>query len=48
MFYNSFVNSVISYALKLFGTAAETILMKIENAQHRILRAIFSGESSFR
>ena len=41
MFYNSFAKSVLSYALISYGTAAKTNLMKVENAQRRILRAIF-------
>ena len=41
LFYNLFVKSVISYALISYGTAAKINLMKVENAQLRILRAIF-------
>ena len=40
MFYSSFAKSAISYALILYRTAAKTNLMKVENAQRRILRAI--------
>ena len=42
MFYNSFAKSVLSYASLLYGIAAKINLMNVENAQHRILRAIFS------
>ena len=41
MFYNSFAKSVICYGLIVYGSAAKTNLKKIENAQRRILRAIF-------
>ena len=41
MFYNSFAKSMICYGLIVYGSAAKTNLKKIENAQRRILRAIF-------
>ena len=41
MFYNSFVKSIICYGLIVYGSATKTNLKKIENAQRRILRAIF-------
>ena len=41
MFYNSFAKSIICYELIVCGSAAKTNLKKIENAQRRILRAIF-------
>ena len=41
MFYNSFAKSIICYGLIVYGSAAKTNLKKIENAQRRILRAIF-------
>ena len=41
MFYNSFARSVISYGILVYGSAAKTNLKKIENAQRRIIRAIF-------
>ena len=40
-FYSSFAKSVITYGLLVYGSAAKTNLEKIENAQRRILRAIF-------
>ena len=40
-FYNAFAKSVITYGLLVYGSAAKTNLKKIENAQRRILRAIF-------
>ena len=41
MFYNSFAKSIICYGLIVYGSASKTNLKKIENAQRRILRAIF-------
>ena len=42
MFYISFAKSVISYPSIFYWTAAKTSLMKVENTQRRLLRAIFS------
>ena len=47
MFYNLFAKYVISYALILYGTAAKTNLMKVENAQRRFLGAIFQAKVQF-
>ena len=41
MFYKSFVKSNFCYELIVYGSAAKTNLKKFENAQRRILRAIF-------
>ena len=41
MFYNSFARSIISYGILVYGSAAKTNLKKIENAQRKIIRAIF-------
>ena len=42
MFYKSFARSIISsYGISVYGSAAKTNLKKIENAQPRIIRAIF-------
>ena len=40
-FYNSFAKFVQNFALILYENAAKTHLMKVENAQRRILRATF-------
>ena len=41
MFYNFFAKSIICYGLIVYGSAANTNLKKTENAQRRILRALF-------
>ena len=41
MFYISFAKSIICYGLIVYGSAAKSNLKKIENAQRRILRAVF-------
>ena len=41
MFYKSFAQSTTTYGLLVDGTAAKTNLMKFENAQRRIITAIF-------
>ena len=46
MFYNSFARSIISYGILVYGSAAKTNLKKIENAQRRIIRAIFFKKRS--
>ena len=42
MFYKVFAQSRITYGLLVYGTVAKTNLMKIEDAQRRIIRANFS------
>ena len=45
-FYNSFAKSIISYGILIYLSAAKDQRYKIENAQRRILRAIFFSEIS--
>ena len=46
MYYDSSANSCISYAFLLYKIAVKTKLIKFQNAQRRILRAIVPGEYS--
>ena len=41
LFYNAYARSLISYGLLVYGSAAKTNLEMLENAQRRIIRAIF-------
>ena len=41
LFYNAYARSLISYGLLFYGSAAKTNLEMLENAQRRIIRAIF-------
>ena len=44
LFYNAHARSLSSYGLLLYGIAAKTDLEMLENAQRRIIRAIFSRQ----
>ena len=41
LFYIAYARSLISYGLLVYGSAAKTNLEMLENAQRRIIRAIF-------
>ena len=44
-FYNSYVKTIISYGLLIYGSAHKSDLENIDEAQRRIPRAIFSEKS---
>ena len=41
LFYNAYARSLISYGLLVYGSLWQTNLEMLENAQRRIIRAIF-------
>ena len=43
MFYNTYAESITTYAILIYGAAAKSNLSRIKSVQRRILRAVFVG-----